>query len=294
MLKFELCYEVGSDAVLLPDLLDVQQPQFDLDLSDSLEFVFEYAYLPKSIMPRFIVRMHRDIFKEKAWRTGVLLSDHLFRAQAVVTADTSAKQIKVIVVGEQRRDYFSVIRKAISEINSSFEKLTVIESVPLPDTPDMLIPYQELVGHEVEGKSQIFVGRLRRSYPVEKLLNGIEKPSFRHAGDVTTVINVGGNYVTNSSVETAGDLSRSRDHSPLLLLIARGTFVIGALLAIMGVAFVALGATGETEFSFFGQTFRSESVGIAALFLGAALIVLNIRRVLKSSDSIRSHDSSPT
>jgi hypothetical protein len=68
-------------------------------------------------------------------------------------------------------------------------------------------------------------------------------------------------------------------------MIARGTFWVGTVLALIGLAMVALGATGNTEFKFFGQTFRSDNVGIAAIFLGAALIVLNVRRVLKSSET---------
>ena len=70
----------------------------------------------------------------------------------------------------------------------------------------------------------------------------------------------------------------------ILSRIALTTFVVGLLLAVLGVGLVYLGASGDTEFSFFGQNFKSTNVGIAAIFLGAALIVLNIRRTLTSLD----------
>jgi hypothetical protein len=80
-------------------------------------------------------------------------------------------------------------------------------------------------------------------------------------------------------------LTASKHHSDLLALVTRGSFWFGALVSFLGVVLVVVGATGDTSFSFFGQSFRSGNVGIAALFLGAVLVVLNIRRVLKSSDS---------
>lgn len=202
MLKFELCYEVADDAVLLPNLLDVQQPQLDIEFTGPLAFVFQYAFLPRSVMPRFIVRMHRDIFEGKAWRTGVVLFDPLFGSHAIVTADTNAKRIEVFVVGGQARDYFATLRKALTEINLSFEKLAVTESVPLPDNPEELVAYQDLVGHELSGRSEIFIGRLGKSYHVGKLLGGIEDPESRHSSPM--IINVSGDYIANSEVGIAG------------------------------------------------------------------------------------------
>jgi len=70
----------------------------------------------------------------------------------------------------------------------------------------------------------------------------------------------------------------------LLSRIATITFVVGLFLSIIGIILVYLGATGNTEFNFFGQSFKSSNVGIAAIFLGSAMIVLNIRRTLTSFD----------
>ncbi len=72
--------------------------------------------------------------------------------------------------------------------------------------------------------------------------------------------------------------------SPLLKIIIYGTFIIGLGFALIGVWLVVLGATGETEFSFFGQSFKSVNVGIASVFIGGAIIVILIRRAFKSID----------
>jgi hypothetical protein len=121
MKKFELCYEIDKGTVLLPDLLEVQEPEFNFDYDAALKFVVDYDFLPKSVMPRFIVQMHRDI-KSVQWRTGVVLEDKAFHSTAVIKADEEYKKIYIYVDGEQKRDYFSVIRKTFRDINASFEK----------------------------------------------------------------------------------------------------------------------------------------------------------------------------
>lgn len=175
MKKFELCYAIDSQNILIPDLLQVEESEFYFYYAGSLKFVIEYDFLPHSIMPRFIVRMHNDIKKNLRWRTGVVLENRKFHASAVVTVDNEEKKLFIYVDGEQKRDYFSVIRHTIQDINHSFEKLEVTELVPLPDNDDITLLYDELLGYELGGKSEIYVGRLRKSYSVSELLDGIEK-----------------------------------------------------------------------------------------------------------------------
>ncbi|MBU2641461.1 MAG: hypothetical protein KJ889_06640 [Gammaproteobacteria bacterium] len=80
------------------------------------------------------------------------------------------------------------------------------------------------------------------------------------------------------------ELMQHHDKPSLLSLLAHWSFWFGTVLALLGVVLVVLGSQGETEFSFFGQTFKSQNVGIASFFLGAALVVLNVHRILKSYD----------
>ena len=75
MKKFELCYAINDNEYLLPDLFPTQEPDFAFDDKNTLQFILEYDFLPKSIFTRFIVRMHRDILDKTSWRNGILLSD---------------------------------------------------------------------------------------------------------------------------------------------------------------------------------------------------------------------------
>jgi hypothetical protein len=200
MLKFELCYKLDPNSMLVPDLLDIQEPELKIDVETALRFVFEYQYLPKSVMPRFIVRLHKDIRGNRSWRTGVELEDKSLNAQALVRADPKAKRIYIFVTGNQKRDYFATIRKVLGEINASFEKLAVTEFVPLPDAPEVLIEYRELIGHEIGKREEIYIGKLGKAYSVQLLLNGIEDEEARRRHTVQTIINVGGNYITQATV----------------------------------------------------------------------------------------------
>lgn len=76
-----------------------------------------------------------------------------------------------------------------------------------------------------------------------------------------------------------------RASRPIFTIAILGTFVTGIVLAGLGVLLVYLGVTGNTEFIFFGQGFKSANVGIAAIFLGSTTIVLIVRRTLKSTDA---------
>lgn len=80
-------------------------------------------------------------------------------------------------------------------------------------------------------------------------------------------------------------LTNDEAKHPFLILLANWTFWFGSLLSILGVVLVGIGATGNTEFTFFGQSFKSQNIGIASFFLGATIVVLNVRRLLKSFDA---------
>ncbi|MCX7096815.1 MAG: GTP-binding protein [Methylococcales bacterium] len=224
MLKFEICYQVDNDTILIPDLLEIQEPDFEFDneSSEILRFRIRYDFLPLSIMPRFIVRLHHDIKNHFRWRTGVILEDKNLDALAIVKVDYKDKLINIVVSGTQKRDYFATIRKTFTDIHDSFEKLGVVELVPLPDNPNQEVKYKALLGFEKARKDDYFDGESGLNYSVSTLLNGIEKPeSRRKEGDTyiyaqevnmsKRTIEIGqGNYnegsITNSNV-SAGDIN---------------------------------------------------------------------------------------
>lgn len=173
MKKFELCYEIDSQAVLIPDLLEIQEPEFDFELKNSLPFFIEYDFLPKSIMPHFIVRMNKDIKDNLRWRTGVVLEDKEFNSSALIKVDEQAKKIYIYVTGEQKRDYFSVILFNLREINSAFKKMKSIEKIPMPNEPDISFSYRHLIKLEEIGIEKYIPDGSEFEYDVKALLGTI-------------------------------------------------------------------------------------------------------------------------
>ncbi len=178
--KFELCYPLNDGKqYLIPELMGVQQPDLPILSSPVLKFYFQYdGLLPRSILPRFIVRMHEDIYKDFHWRTGVVLTIPIFKSTAIIISDVKEKRISISVSGLHNREHFAIIRKTFHDLHKTFEKLNVTEWIPLPGE-NYAIEYDELTGYEEAGKTDYFVGKLKRTYNVTELLNGIEMESER-------------------------------------------------------------------------------------------------------------------
>ncbi|MCB1159932.1 MAG: leucine-rich repeat domain-containing protein, partial [Leptospiraceae bacterium] len=128
MKEFELCYYISNDAILIPGLLPEAEPEFEFDKEGSLRFVFDYKeHLPPTIIPRFMVKSHKDT--KISWRSGVVLEYEEYKTRALVRFDRYDKKGYVYVNGERKREYFSTIWKTFSEIHKSFENLDYDELI---------------------------------------------------------------------------------------------------------------------------------------------------------------------
>ncbi|MEM7116871.1 MAG: COR domain-containing protein [Chloroflexota bacterium] len=174
MLKFELCYQLAPNLWLVPDLLGVEEPDFLFDLANALHFRLDYDFLPPSVIPRFIVRLHNDIKDALRWRTGVVLENTLFTATAIVRADKDARKIDIYVSGSQRSDYLAIILHTFRSINNSFEKLDVAENVPLPSNPTVAVSYQHLIRMKRAGQTSYWPDGAMEPIDILELLERFE------------------------------------------------------------------------------------------------------------------------
>ncbi|WP_353573024.1 COR domain-containing protein [Candidatus Albibeggiatoa sp. nov. BB20] len=205
MEKFELCYKINPETILIPDLLAVPQPEFNFNYDTALKFKLEYDFLPRSIMPKFIVKRHKDILNQLHWRTGVVLYDKIYQTTAVIKSDNEDKNIQIWVT----RDDFATIRKTLWELHDDFEKLDVIELVPLPDKDKrgqaVYVEYEDLIGCYLDNKPY-YNGKIRQEYKVRQLLDGIvdmQKPEQIMSQNIT----INGD-VKNSNINNADDVQQ--------------------------------------------------------------------------------------
>ncbi|MBF0381545.1 MAG: leucine-rich repeat domain-containing protein [Magnetococcales bacterium] len=176
MEKFELCYLMEEDHILVPGLLEIQEPEFEIDTTNALRFRIDYnEFMPKSVIPRFIVNKHQDIVDNLRWRTGVVIEDRDYKATAIIRADESAKHIDIIVIGERKKDYLKVIWAVLRQINDSFEKLDYTENIHLPDQPKVVVSYENLIQHENAGLVQMVPAGTTKPYDVKELIKQVRE-----------------------------------------------------------------------------------------------------------------------
>ena len=184
MRKFELCFPFQDDEkrYLIPDLLDKQQPEAasEFELTECLNFRYEYPILPEGLLPRFIVRTHVLSDHQLRWRTGVILN---FEGnQALVKADPQDRCVTVSVKGSaaSRRRLLGIIRFDFQRIHSNF-KMEPQEKVPVPKHPAVSVSYKELCVREKEGQTKfdIFTGESLIKLDVRELLNGVDLDNTR-------------------------------------------------------------------------------------------------------------------
>lgn len=191
MRRFELCFDLDNlvdRKFLIPDLLEPQAP-YTGDWQNALAFQYHYAILPRSIITRFIVRMHPYIYQNTYWRTGVVLEHGGNRAQ--VKADIDKGQIHILIDGPvtSRRAFLSIIRFAFDGINKPFgATMQPAEKVPLPDYPNVPpVDYQHLLNLERDGVTHWRPEGMNIEINVKQLLDGVVPEEERRATRYGTV-----------------------------------------------------------------------------------------------------------
>lgn len=190
MRKFNLCLPIDKHGLrfLIPDLLSKEEPAVESEFPTTRSLCFSYRYervLPEGLLPRFIVETY--VHREPActWSSGVVLRRR--DSRVLVRADLHARTIIIRVNGGDsgsRRELLGLVRGYFENIHSSYQGLVVTEEVPLPDHPQLAVPYQELIDYYRDGDDvykRSVEGRVRK-YSVRQLLDGVDLPGEWQSG----------------------------------------------------------------------------------------------------------------
>jgi internalin A len=180
MEEFELCFAFGSRNYVVPQLLPVNEPDYNLT-DATLRIIIKFdGFMPDSLFPRLMVKLHTYITDEKRWRTGMILSKlSIFDAYASVIWDKVEHSITINAGGAERKRFVTFIRGTIEEIISGFSSIRYDELVPVPDTMNEKKLYSELVIMEQSGQVSVFSTELRKLVPLASLLDGVEENESR-------------------------------------------------------------------------------------------------------------------
>ena len=130
MLKFKLCYPLPNtqNTYISPQLLDSNQPEYSWNERDNLLLRYEYDFMPRGILTRFIVEMHQYVDEPNVWKSGVLLKRDNTWAEVIETYDR--REIKIRLSGSNKRGFLEVITDKLDEIHATFNQLKVKKLIP--------------------------------------------------------------------------------------------------------------------------------------------------------------------
>ena len=179
MEEFELCFMLENRSYVIPQLLPVAAPDWQAE-GAMLQFVIHFPdFMPDSIFPRLMVKLHTFIQDAQRWRTGMILhKPNVFKATARVRWDKEDQKIRIEACGEERRRFLSYIRETVKEIVEGFTKLAYNELVPIPESKEFL-DYEGLVEAEKAGEKELFVWQVKNKLKVADLLEGVEEAIMR-------------------------------------------------------------------------------------------------------------------
>ena len=130
MKNFKLCYEIPHrpKTYIAPQLLSSNQPNYTWNDTDNLILRYHYEFMPKGMLTRFIVEMHKLIDGELVWKDGVILKDN--NAQAEVIEARYRNEINIRISGKIKKSLLENIRYEFKKIHDSYERLKYQEYIP--------------------------------------------------------------------------------------------------------------------------------------------------------------------
>ncbi len=196
MMKFELCYKLeDEDTYIAPQLLQTTKSRYQWIDAGNLSAKYDYDFMPKGIITRFIVRMHFYITDQKmVWREGVILEREETKAEIIETY--GKKEIRIRVQGKNQREFLAIILDSLDKIHLTYSNLKVQKLIPCNCTvcSDSGIPhyfsYDELRRYLING---IIEERCKRSLKMIKITNLLEEALGKNI-DTNTLTTV---YISN-------------------------------------------------------------------------------------------------
>ncbi|MEI6138259.1 MAG: COR domain-containing protein [Mariniphaga sp.] len=174
MEEFKLCFFASQKKLMLiPDLFKKETPAVEVEKiihsTEKLEFIYDYPFLHHSVISRLIVAINGEI--TTFWRSGVITTSKSLNATCLVRAFNDQIQITVTGDKKDKRQYLSQIRYFVNQINEEF-KLKPTLLIPLVE--NTFVEYIVLVEMEREGEKTYRDYKLKKTYQISRLLEGIE------------------------------------------------------------------------------------------------------------------------
>ena len=149
---FNLCFHPPSrpDEIIVPDLLDEEEPQHTFNFKGALAFRFRFdGFIPRHILHTLIVVHHGEICDDKVWQSGAHLKPSCYApgTEALLKSDyEETRTLQISVNGPQAKEYLGVLIEDLKGFALRKFKLEPIEEIEL--TAEMRIDETASAGSE--------------------------------------------------------------------------------------------------------------------------------------------------
>jgi internalin A len=209
MEEFKLCFFASQKKLMLiPDLFKKETPATEVERiihsAEKLELIYDYPFLHHSVISRLIVAINGEI--QHFWRSGVITASKSLNSTCLVRCLNDQIQITVTGDKKDKRQYLSQIRYFVNQINEEF-KLKPTLLIPLSE--NSFIEYEVLVEMEREGEKTYRDYKLKKTYQISQLLEGIESNEEIQRQSATIVNNYNSINVTGMNNKVIQDAVKS-------------------------------------------------------------------------------------
>ena len=215
---------------LVPEALPANEPHLAPAATDALQLRYRYEFLPKHVIPRFIVEAH-DYLSDRptAWQTGAVLEAAECRVE--VRGDRDKRKIEFAVSGpsNRRRDAMNSIVGRLKVVHDLNPEIGPQARIPLPGHNELDVSHQHLLdleakhGPDYRWEPEDAGGQ---DYRVGDLLHGLQlEPDARQ---VTT---------RQQSTQRPEALDGDQDWTRATIIASLVAMAAAALVATVGFAF---------------------------------------------------------
>jgi Leucine-rich repeat (LRR) protein len=192
MLQFELCYQVqDTETYVCPQLLPGDVPPYEFGAGIPLQLKYEYGFMPKGLLYRLIVRLHRHIAQGQTavWNSGVALERQGAHADIIESLDR--RTISVRATGLRAKELVTIINEEVERLHEPFGKrLKVAVKIPCncrickESSKPHFYDKTDLDTRLMKGKATVECSVSYDDVPVLGLLEGVfAKNTLRQAND---------------------------------------------------------------------------------------------------------------
>lgn len=130
MMRFQLCYQLPNiESYIAPQLLSATRPSYEWENRAGLVLRYEYEFMPKGIITRFIVAVNHLIADQNlVWKSGVILAREGSRAEVI--EDYTRRKITIRVNGADSRSLLAIANDQLERIHATFPGLKYDKFLP--------------------------------------------------------------------------------------------------------------------------------------------------------------------